>query len=139
MTFEGLDQESARAFAEKWLPAWSGNRPELLASFYTDDVFYSDPAVPQGVRGRENLLTYFRRLLGHNPRWVWTHRGSIPMAHGFLNLWHASIPVGSETVEIDGVCTVAFRDGLIRSNEVFFDRSELLRAIAGARPASGGA
>ena len=121
-----LDAEQARKFAERWLPAWSGNRPELLASFYTDDVYYSDPARQDGVRGRDALLAYFRKLLARNPDWVWTHRGSIPLADGFLNLWHASIPAGARRVEIDGVCTVQLRGGRIYRNEVFFDRSPLL-------------
>lgn len=133
MQFEGLDAAAARAFAEKWLPAWSGNRPELLASFYAEDAFYADPAVPAGVRGRAALLAYFRRLLARNPRWVWTHRGSLPLAGGFLNLWHAAIPAGDRLVEVDGVCTVELRDGQICRNEVFFDRSELLRRIADLR------
>jgi hypothetical protein len=133
MEFRGLAAAEARAFAERWLPAWTGNRPELLASFYTDDAFYADPAIPGGVRGRDALIAYFTRLLGHNPRWAWTHRGSIPLADGFLNLWHASIPVGERTVEVDGVCTVQMRDGRIYSNQVFFDRSALLAAIEKAR------
>jgi hypothetical protein len=123
-----LDPDAARCFAEGWLPAWSGNRPELLASFYAEDAFYSDPAIPRGVRGRPALLAYFRRLLARNPDWVWTQRGSIPLADGFLNEWHASIPVGAARVEIDGVCTVQLRDGLIYRNEVWFDRSPLLAA-----------
>jgi hypothetical protein len=130
MTLRAMNAEEARGFAEKWLPAWSGNRPELLTSFYSDDVFYSDPAIPQGVRGRPALLAYFSKLLARNPSWVWTQRGSIPLENGFLNLWHASIPAGGRQLELDGVCTVQLRDGLIYSNQVFFDRSELLRAIA---------
>ena len=108
--------------------------PELLVSFYCEDTFYSDPANPQGVRGREALLVYFRQLLGRNPRWVWTQRDSIPLRDGFLNLWHASVPVGERVLDIDGVCTVQLRGGLIASNQVFFDRSELLAAIRAARP-----
>ncbi len=88
-----MNAEDARAFAERWLPAWSGNRPELLASFYTPDAVYSDPAIPAGVRGREALLAYFSKLLAMNPEWVWKQRGSISMRDGFLNLWRASIPV----------------------------------------------
>ena len=132
MNFHGYDAEQARAFAAIWLPAWSGNRPEYLASFYTDDAYYADPAIPSGVRGRDALLAYFTKLLSHNPNWVWTHRGSIPIKDGFLNQWHASVPVGSRTIEVDGVCTAQIRDGRIYSNEVFFDRSELLRAIEAA-------
>ncbi len=128
MQFHGMDPDNARSFAEKWLPAWTGNRPELLASFYAQDVVYSDPAITDGVRGREALLAYFCKLRARNPEWVWVHRGSIPMEDGFLNLWRASIPVGSRTVESEGVCTVQLRDGLIYANHVFFDRSELLKA-----------
>jgi hypothetical protein len=131
MQVRALGPEEAQQFAEKWLPAWSGNRPELLASFYSDDVFYCDPATAQGIRGRPALLAYFRKLLARYPDWVWTHRGSIPLEDGFLNLWHASIPAGERKLELDGVCTVQMRDGLIYSNQVYFDRSELLRA---ARP-----
>ena len=128
MEFEGLNQEEARRFAERWLPAWSGNRPQLLVSFYTDDVFYSDPAVPSGVRGREELLAYFSKLLSKNPDWIWTHRKSSALEDGFLNYWHASIPTAGTVVDVDGVCAVYLRDGLIYRNEVFFDRSVLLRA-----------
>jgi len=132
MQFRGMNADEAREFAAKWLPAWSGNRPELLAGFYAADALYSDPAIPDGVRGREAVLAYFTKLLARNPSWVWTHRGSMPLEDGFLNLWHASIPVGERTVEVDGVCTVQLRDGLIYANHVFFDRSELLAVLAGA-------
>ena len=133
MSFEGLGAGEARAFAERWLPAWSGNRPELLTSFYSEDTFYCDPAIPDGVRGRDALLAYFRRLLAHNPHWVWTQRGAIPLEGGFLNLWHAAIPVGERTLELEGVCTVQLRGGLIASNQVYFDRSALLAAIEAVR------
>lgn len=130
MQFDGMSIEEAQAFAARWLPAWSGNRPELLVSFYTDDVFYSDPALPQGVQGRAALLAYFTKLLARNPHWVWTNVGAIPLQGGFLNKWHASIPVGERTIEVLGVCSVQLRDGLIARNEVYFDRTEMLRALA---------
>ena len=132
MQFRGMNAADARIFAEKWLPALSGNRPELLASLYTQDALDSDPAIPEGVRGHDALLAYFTRLLAGNPEWVWALRVSFPMQDGFLNLWHASIPVGARTVQAEGVCTVQLRDGLIYANHVFFDRSELLKALAGS-------
>jgi SnoaL-like domain len=127
--FDGLDSGAAKDFAASWLPAWTGNDPERLAAFYTEDAFYSDPAVPDGVRGKDALLGYFRALLARFPDWKWTQTGAAPMEGGFLNFWHASIPVGSTVIECDGVCTVRLRDGLIERNEVFFDRSDLLTAI----------
>ena len=128
--FQGLDSDDARRFAELWLPAWTGNRPGHLASFYTEDAFYSDPALPFGVRGQRALLAYFTRLLGRFPDWKWTQRGSQPLKDGFLNGWHASIPVGGRVVELDGVCSVQLRGGLIYRNVVYFDRSPLLAALA---------
>jgi hypothetical protein len=89
--------------------------------------------IPDGVHGSDALLDYFTRLLALNPEWVWTHTGSIPMRDGFLNRWHASIPVGDQQVEVDGVCTVQLRDGLIYANHVHFDRAPLLAAIAASR------
>ena len=126
--FTGLTESEAREFASRWLPAWSGNDPERLASFYTEDAFYCDPAVPDGIEGRDALLGYFRKLLARYPDWVWTNVGAVPIEDGFLNRWHARVPDQGGAVEFDGVCTVQLRDGLIRRNEVYFDRTPLLAA-----------
>lgn len=121
--------KDAKIFVEKWLPAWTGNNPELLASFYTDDAIYSDPAIPNGVKGKSALLNYFKKLLAKNPNWVWTSIDQIPMDNGFVNIWKASIPVDDEIIECKGVCLVFIRDGKIYQNNVHFDRSELLKAM----------
>jgi hypothetical protein len=122
--------KQAREFAGRWLPAWTGNRPELLAAFYSEDTFYSDPGIPQGVHGRPVLTAYFRKLLAQNPDWVWTQVEGIPMEGGFLNKWKADIPVGPKTLTVFGVCLVQLdADGLIRRNEVYFDRTALVAEI----------
>ena len=124
-------REEAREFASRWLPAWTGNNPEGLASFYSDDAFYSDPAIPGGVKGKKALLAYFGKLLSYNPDWIWSQIEAIPLEDGFLNKWMAKIPVGNRILETVGVCLVQFDEkGLIRRNEVYFDRSELLTAIS---------
>lgn len=43
-----MTREQAREFASRWLPAWTGNEPEKLAEFYSDDAVYLDPAITQG-------------------------------------------------------------------------------------------
>ena len=125
-----MTSEEAAAFAARWLPAWTGNDPEKLAAFYSSDAFYLDPGVPQGVKGKDALLNYFRKLLAQNPKWVWKQLEGIPMEGGFLNKWHAKIPVGEKVIECIGVCLVQFdSEGLIRRNEVYFDRIELIQEI----------
>lgn len=126
-SFGGMSAKDAREFAGPWLEAWHGNDPERLCSFYGEDSFYADPAVPEGLRGSDEIRPYFKRLLAANPEWVWRHERSVPLEDGFLNFWVADIPQGREIVRCRGVCTVQLQDGLIRRNEVFFDRSALLR------------
>jgi SnoaL-like protein len=125
-----MTHEEAKDFAARWLPAWTGNDPEKLGGFYSDDAFYLDPGIPGGVKGKEKLLAYFKQLLAANPDWVWTQIEAIPMEGGFLNKWHAKIPVGENALETIGVCFVQFSEkGLICRNEVYFDRTELILEI----------
>jgi hypothetical protein len=120
----------AREFADRWLPAWTGNNPEKLAAFYSEDAFYLDPGIPGGVQGKKKILAYFQRLLAQNPEWIWTQLEGIPMKSGFLNKWHATVPVGKKTIELVGVCLVQLDDkDLISRNEVYFDRTNLFLEI----------
>jgi hypothetical protein len=129
-----LSALEAKEFAERWLPAWTGNNPELLASFYSDDAFYLDPAVPHGIKGKPALLAYFRKLLAYNPDWVGTQIEGIPMEGGFVNKWLARIPVGDNVLEVVGVCLVQLgAEGRITRNEVYFDRAQLLAEIEHSR------
>ena len=66
-----MTMEEVRQFAAKWLPDWTGNHPDKLIEHYSDDVFYSDPGIPAGVRGKNELLSYFKKLLTQNPQWIW--------------------------------------------------------------------
>ena len=129
-----MTREEARGFSLRWLPAWTGNKPKELAAYYSEDAFYSDPGIPNGVEGKEALLGYFQKLLSQNPDWVWTQIEAIPMEDGFLNKWHAKIPVGPKIVACVGVCLVQLdSNALIKCNEVYFDRTELVKEISKAR------
>ena len=120
---------------------------KVLVCLHVKGIAYQiDPIVPSLGDDRFSRLSPLRRIpvltddtvtlcdSSVIPRWVWTQRDSIPLRDGFLNLWHASVPVGERVLDIDGVCTVQLRGGLIAPNQVFFDRSELLAAIRAARP-----
>ncbi len=124
-----MTPRQASEFASRWLPAWTGNEPRRLAAFYTDDLFYSDATVPQGIVGKDAFVSYLTRLLSENPDWAWTHVAGIPLEDGFLNKWRLDAPVGDKIVTCYGVCTVQMRGPLIYRNEVYFDRLELVTAI----------
>lgn len=125
-----MSTEAARAFTDRWLPAWTGNKPEELLAFYADDAFFLDPGRPQGVKGKQELLAYFRKILAHNPTWVWTQIEPIPLEGGFMNKLAARIPVGNKIMECIGLCFLQFDDqGKIKRNEIYFDRTELVREI----------
>ena len=125
-----MNKEEAKQFAAKWLPDWTGNNPEKLVDYYSNDVFYLDPRIPDGISGKNKLLSYFKKLLAQNPDWIWKQIEAIPLENGFLNKWLAKIPVGHKTIEVIGVCFVQFnRHGKIRRNEVYFDRTELVSEI----------
>jgi hypothetical protein len=119
----------AREFATRWLPAWTGNDPLKLASFYTDDLFYSDPTLPSGVTGKDAFIRYLSKLLANNPNWVWIQEAAIPLEAGFLNKWRLDAPVGDRIINCRGVCTVQMAGGLIYRNEVYFDTLHLITAI----------
>jgi hypothetical protein len=119
----------AGEFAARWLPAWTGNDPLRLASFYTHDLFYSDPTLPNGVTGKDAFIRYLSKLLANNPDWVWTHDSAIPLEDGFLNKWRLAAPVGDRVVNCRGVCTVQMTGSLIYRNEVYFDTLHLITAI----------
>jgi steroid delta-isomerase-like uncharacterized protein len=124
-----MEQEQAKEFCERWLPAWTGNKPELLISFYSDDAFYSDPYIPQGIKGKEQLLAYLRKLISVYPDWKYEHVEIFSTERGFTLKWKVSLPVNNETVVDYGVDIVEISNGKISRNEVYFDTIRLMKAI----------
>lgn len=120
---------SLMQFAQKWLNAWSGNRPDALLELYHPDAFYSDPAKRGGLKGHLQIRPYFIKLLGMNPNWQWEVVELFITEKGFVLKWKATIPVGIVTIEETGLDIVEMEDGLIKRNEVFFDRLNWMKAL----------
>lgn len=115
-------------FCDAWLESWTGNQPNALITFYTEDAFYSDPANRQGLKGQQQLLPYFSKLLKHNPEWKWKAIEIIETDKGFTLKWEASIPVGDKVITEQGLDIIEMQDGKISRNEVYFDRANWLKA-----------
>ncbi len=115
-------------FCNDWLGAWTGNQPDLLMTFYTEDAYYSDPATRNGLHGHQELFPYFSKLLKYNPDWQWKALEIIETAKGFTLKWEATIPVGDTNIIEQGLDIVELRSGKISRNEVYFDRATWLKA-----------
>jgi len=124
-----MEYEDVVEFITDWLDCWTGNRPDDLITFYSEDALYKDPAKPEGLRGRKEIFPYFQKLLKSNPNWIWSAREIYPTDNGVVLKWHCEIPVGDETIEEDGMDIVDISDMKIIRNEVYFDRSRLLEVI----------
>ena len=123
-----MNLTEAEKFCHCWLPAWSGNSPDKLISFYSPDSYYSDPVVKQGLNGHDEIFPYFKKLLKNNPQWCWTYKEIFPTDKGFILKWKAAIPVeGIEVVEF-GMDIVEVVNKYITRNEVYFDTLNLFKA-----------
>ena len=124
-----MELEKAKEFCNQWLPAWTGNNPELLISFYSADASYSDPFIPKGLKGNEKILAYFRKFLSPYPNWKYEQVEIFPTEGGFTLKWKVSLPINNDTVVEYGVDIVEIANDKIIRNEVYFDTSNLLKTI----------
>lgn len=113
-------------FCDEWLSSWTGNEPGKLISYYADDAFYSDPAFPQGLTGKEELLSYFTKLLRKFPDWKWEREILFPTSEGFTLIWKATIPLRDKTISVKGMDRVKLENMKISRNEVYFDSKVLM-------------
>ncbi|MBI2519719.1 MAG: nuclear transport factor 2 family protein [Bdellovibrio sp.] len=100
------------------MDAWSGNRPDFLLSFYSENAYYQDPAHPNGLRGHHEILSYFKKLLAKNPNWRWECQEIFSTEKGFTLKWCAHIPGLNPIIGLD---IVEITDNQITRNEVYFD------------------
>ncbi|MHA1958998.1 MAG: nuclear transport factor 2 family protein [Candidatus Thorarchaeota archaeon] len=128
-----MKEKELLEYCRKWLDAWTGNRPEDLISFYSEEAFYSDPARREGLHGREAILEYFRKLLAVNEQWTWRPLEVIPTEKGCILKWECTIPVGDMLVNEQGLDIVEISGNKVTRNEVFFDRTALLKAIESSK------
>ena len=124
-----MDKIDALEFCAEWLPSWTGNRPQELISFYAENAVFVDPVNREGLRGHEEILAYFEKLLHSNPYWVWEAIEVFPIDKGFVLKWQAEIPVNNITLTERGLDIVEIQNGLITRNEVYFDRSQLVTLL----------
>jgi hypothetical protein len=124
-----MNEKEIMAFCRPWLDAWTDNQPDTLIDFYSEDALYLDPAKPEGLKGRERILAYFKKLLAANPAWKWEAVEVYPTEQGFVCKWKATIPVGSKVIIEHGMDIVEIENAKVKRNEVYFNLANLLSAL----------
>ena len=124
-----MDENDIKKFCNEWLSAWTGNDPDKLTSFYSENAYYQDPAKPKGIIGKREIKAYFKKLLALNPNWKWEMVEGFPNKKGFTMKWKATIPVGNVTIIESGMDIVEIENDRITRNEVYFDRTRWLEEM----------
>ena len=124
-----MDDIELAEFCKEWLENWTGNMPEKLIEFYTEDALYIDPANREGLRGHKEILPYFEKILAANPNWTWKPLEIIPTEKGCILKWECTIPVGERIINEKGLDIVELKERRICRNEVYFDQTRLVAAI----------
>jgi hypothetical protein len=116
------------AFAEAFEEAWSRPTPEGLVALLHPDVVLLQPHLPP-IRGKENALKEFRRLLN----WLPGLYGVIERSSGTDDIlfieWQMKLSVGRKTISIRAVDRFRLDNGLGIEREVYFDQLVLIRAV----------
>lgn len=127
---QNLTAKTILPWADAWTSSGREHPEELLLSFYTDDCFYSDPGIREGISGKEKLRTYFKKLLYHNPAWVWKVLEIIPTTKGCVVKWEVNLPVNQEAVIETGVDIIEIKENKIHRYEAYFDRHKWLTKLS---------
>lgn len=104
----------------RWLKAWSDKDVDGLVAFYTEDVVYKDPQVPQGVNGHEQLRAYLTGLFNATPAMRYDPEEIWPTEAGFCGRWYCVIgddPKAAPAMRGFDLCVL--RGDKIALNEVY--------------------
>lgn len=140
-----------RAFADRYIAAWNDGDARALASLVTDDVIWSDPALPAPARGVGEVQEFMRSsrrtfpdlrfgepdpphlaLQGEIATWAWTMEGTMEGP--------ADPPGFAATgrrMAVEGIDLWIFSGGRIARYRAFYDTSELARQLGLAPPRGG--
>jgi ketosteroid isomerase-like protein len=118
------------SFINNWLEAWTLQDIEKLLLFYSEDMKYIDPNTRGILENREAFRLYAGKLFAAWPRMTWLAKNIFAHAdgNGCTVTWRAEItkPDG-QVLKLDGMDMVLISGDNIIRNEVYFDRSLLIK------------
>ena len=112
-----MGESGLQDFNRRWLSAWSARDIPHLLTFYTEDLFYCDAAVPVGVTGKAALTRYFEQNFQAMGRVHFHIDAFWAVPEGFFCRWFADVEGDSRRLR--GLDYVQLEGGLIARNELF--------------------
>jgi steroid delta-isomerase-like uncharacterized protein len=147
-----LEREAVEDFAERYEEAWASGDPERIASMCTEDVVWTDPAIPEPLLGREGVIRFvtetFRmcpdfRVVTLDGPFISPSRPHVLLPYRMTGtvtgpwIFRNMAPTGRR-FEVEGVDSWRMRDGLIAHYATFWDSLDASRQM-GVFPAEGSA
>ncbi|MCB1321360.1 MAG: nuclear transport factor 2 family protein [Leptospiraceae bacterium] len=122
-----------RAILEQCVAAWNRSDAEGTASFYTDEMDYRDPNVPDGIHTRADFTKYLRLLFRLWPVQEWhedellehAEKGCFTVCYRF----RFANPRRSQSIQGHGIDRIEFRGSSIRRNWVYLNADAWRRWI----------
>jgi len=109
-----------------WLAAWNKADAELTASFYTDELDYRDPTVPQGIFKKEEFIKYLKLIFKVWPNQKWVARNIMPHASegSFSADYEFKISNGRTTIQGCGMDRIEFKGNKVCLNHVYLNADQ---------------
>jgi ketosteroid isomerase-like protein len=139
-----LDSAFLEEWGERFAAAWNTHDPEAVVALCTEDVGWSDPALPGSpTEGRAAVRDFASFTFTVFPDFRVEDRESIyvswtePMAlcpYRMTGTAAGSRDVGIApgAMAIDGIDRWTFRDGLLCRYDTYYDHAEMMRQVTGA-------
>ena len=145
-----LSQSFVREFAARYLASWNDHNAEAMADLVTEDIVWTDPALPEPARGIAAVQEFMRaswqafpdlRFEEPNPPHLSTGGDAVACAwrmHGTMTgpLDPPGFAPTGKAMTVDGVDLWIMRDERIAVYRAFYDLTDLSRQL-GILPAPG--
>ncbi len=111
------------AIIKSCLEAWNKADAELVASYYSDNLEYRDPTVPQGITNKGDFIKYLRQIFSVWPQQKWVAKNifSHDQEGSFSVDYDFRIANNTTSIQGWGIDRIEFSGDKVRLNYVYLN------------------
>lgn len=123
MTEEKLSTDDYIEILKKCVAAWNRGDAEAVASFYTDDLDYRDPTVPDGITRKEDFINYLKLIFKVWPEQEWIGKTIMPHEKrgAFSVSYNFRFASGDKVIQGSGIDRIEFSGDRISLNHIYLN------------------